>query len=124
MSLDFDLTGIENYETVCWVETEHGKRMNPLTEGIIFMTMSTGIGEITEKDVVEFWARARVWDTMLGVAPDACVTLDQVRAHIGLKTNVFPRESEAKWSQRIREYALRTLRDYKREAARATAPTA
>jgi hypothetical protein len=109
MSLDWNLTGIENHEELCFViadEDDHwrgikeGDRvLNPVTEGIIWLTMACDIGwGVTEENVEEFIARADLWqkvcDPMLyglneagDMAPRA-ITADEIRAHIGLRTNV------------------------------------
>lgn len=105
MSLNYDLSKIKDYETVCWIpDLEHPSRdkmMNPVTEQIIFSCLSTGIGEITEANWEEWWVREWIWNKAHGYAMH--LTPDNVKAHIGLTTNVFPKESQTKWNKKIIE---------------------
>lgn len=100
MSLDFKLTEIKDYETVCY----DGDQMNPKTEAIIWMTMFTKVGwGLTEDNIEEFIARATMYEKMRGavlqmpegdrLAPMP-LTREDMLAHVGLWTNVFgePRE--------------------------------
>lgn len=116
MSLDFDLRKIENHMKVCWIpiaEAGDTPRMfldviesdgeefflNPKTRAIIWRTMPVGIGVINERTIPEFWARNVVWLTLNNLDED--FTLDDLRQHSGLATNVFPEESRTKWVKRI-----------------------
>jgi hypothetical protein len=110
MSLNSDLTAIKNMDKLCYVpdpETpenerteEKGWKMNPITEALIWITMAVDMGEITEKNVDEFYWRLRFQEKFRnykiliaksikdknagrGFNP----TYKQIRAHIGLKTN-------------------------------------
>lgn len=96
MSLNFDLTKIKDTKSVCWTGTGDDARMNPITEVIIFGTMFVGIREITAHNAIVFHARLtefwgdegplRVWKD--GEDPvSRHVTLEEVQAHVGLKTN-------------------------------------
>jgi hypothetical protein len=73
--------------------------MNPLTpldgvtDTIIYMTIVVGMGEITEKNAAEFFARVELIQKLEGptmVGPDGpCnLTLDDIEKRIGLHTNV------------------------------------
>jgi hypothetical protein len=88
MALHWDLTACADYEALTTEENY------PLTEAMVFATMGTGIGTITEANWPEFYARVHV-------AGYFDVTPEQVRRYIGLKTNVFPVESRAKWLKRV-----------------------
>lgn len=140
MSLDFKLSDIADYETVCWIEDDQeGKRMNPVTEGLIFATMAIGIGEITKTNVEEFYGRLMVYERLRGAmlrVPnpvedaepafiDRPFTFDEVVAHIGLRTNVFPKEPMGRWTKRVMEDAIadeKRAREYRaRQAALVTA---
>lgn len=142
MSLNFDLSKVANYRTTCYETIEdtperlealvnaewayegddrtHAIRLNPVTSVLIFATMSVMMGSITEKNWQEFYARLYMRETALGaMMRDGAglpvkVTPEQVRAHIGLTTNVRV-ESAGKfngWLVRcLRLYALSTLRN-------------
>jgi hypothetical protein len=75
MSLNYDLTRVQNRDK----DTDKGWN---ITQSIIFATMSVGIGEITEENVHEFWMRYSIF------AANPYFTVEDVRNHIGLKTNV------------------------------------
>lgn len=67
MSLNWNLTGIKNYEHLCWREDGNGeKTMNPVTHSLIFATMAVDMGEITEKNWKEFWTRIFAWERIHG----------------------------------------------------------
>jgi hypothetical protein len=93
MSLSFHLDKITDYETRCWTDGDGGRRMNLVTEVLVFATMSTGINRITEKNADEFYARVdmlqRIYGAFLyrGDGSDKLLTPEDVQAHIGLATN-------------------------------------
>lgn len=95
MALHYDLTQITN-RAANYPPTKEG-RLNSMTEQLIFMTMSVGIGEITEKTAGEFFARTTVVAHLHDLDP---VSMRDVIGHIGLKTNVFPMETRAQWLKR------------------------
>lgn len=114
MSLDFRFDDIsddvKNRVDRCWIPDpsipdtaafKHDKSrmiVAPVTQGIIFTCMAVGIGHITDENADEFFARSVIWDTLHGQKP---FTIEEVRDHIGLRTNVFPNESRAQWVKRI-----------------------
>ncbi len=106
MSLNFDISKIaEN------VKHNRDGSISLVTRTMIFATMNTGIGEITEDNAAEFYARASTWESVFGAARgsqsgDIFITPQEVRDHIGLTTNVFPKESDTAWRKRLVDYAL------------------
>ena len=99
MSLDYKLTDIEDYEEKCWgCETRGEDYMNMKTEVLIFATMVIDLGEITEKNCIEFYTRMMMYSMINGCYDS--ITLEDVKAHIGLKTNV-PDKTKAKWNRRF-----------------------
>lgn len=128
MSLDWQVDKIADYKTVCWIPTgevdsegEPRKRLNPVTEALIWATISVGIGEITAANAQEFYARLSAYERVSGAllimpnddgtASDHLITPADILAHVGLVTNVFPKESDAKFREKLwrvgREYADR-----------------
>lgn len=95
MSLDFNLAKIENHATLCYQGEGDNTRMNPVTEVIIFGSMFVGLPVITADNAETFQTRLqRFWGEdgpLVWVDDDGLhkrhVTLDEVRAHVGLKTN-------------------------------------
>ena len=141
MSLNWDLTKIDGYETLCWMPDPSsdtadpngdGKVMNPVTHALIWSTISVGIGEITEANAQEFFTRLsmyeRVYGPMLTVYnaetdqhEPQFLTPGDVRAHIGLHTNVFPKVTDAAWLKNLmRNYKYDIQRAWERETAATT----
>jgi hypothetical protein len=160
MSLNFDVSAIENHETITTAYRNYRTGMNydassvvreekdgeitryflldvddgeeievariwhPVTEVIIWRCMAVGLGEITEENVEEFYLRSKIVDTLFGEAlimhgEKASLSLEQLRQHIGLTTNVG-NEKYNPWlkrqMERYREDLERNLR-YKKENA-------
>jgi hypothetical protein len=119
MALDYDFGGIaKETRTVvaAWDEPFNGIKkgdllINPVSKAIVFATMSVGIGEITEANYAEFYKRLRFYEALFGHVlsfgegplKGARITVQDIKDHIGLRTNVFPKESDAKWHKRIME---------------------
>ena len=102
MSLNFDYTEVEDapIKEEGLSEDEKQRRWNKL-EHIIFSCLGTGIGHIKdEAEAREWFNRYRVYSIHSGF--DDYVTLDDVEAYIGLRTNVS-RESRFKWDARMRK---------------------
>lgn len=87
MSLDYTLTKIKDYETVCWEVDEHPENagfegmfsrsrydkddgthmvMKYETHLLVFATMEVGIGQLTEASLQEFWVRLSIMERMFG----------------------------------------------------------
>lgn len=119
MSLNWDLTAIADNEKVCWIENTDGTvALNPVTNALIWASLMTNIGEITDKTAPEVYARAHMYEQVHGAwlsryqdgeRIERPFTKEDVRQHIGLKTNVWPMETRAKWLKRILD---RTLTEY------------
>lgn len=119
MALEWDVSAVEDRQVK--YPADEGGTINPVTYTLIMATMLVGIGEITGETAGEFYARLHTWevlhgsfvqaeDEVTGQRTDTPITPEQVRDHIGLRTNVFPMETRAKWlkrcvSSRLTEYA-------------------
>jgi len=90
MSLDWDLRGIEN-----WKEK---KESNPYLDGMIWTTMYIGMPTITEKNVLTFYARMKLYNDTVGEIwgrtkdengdfQTYFPTFEQTKDWIGLRTN-------------------------------------
>jgi hypothetical protein len=116
MSLNWDITNVQNKDEVCWIIASEdyptrgiskgSKVLNPVTESLIFASMATGIGTITEENASEVYARISFIEKVSGALmyrgegweglPN--ITPEEVQAHIGLSTNAsFKDETRAKW---------------------------
>jgi len=138
VSLNWEVTKIDNYEQLVWLtvadtvtdeeidqrcmqgesfrheEMDDGTKkywaLNPITNMLIWATLEIGIGDITEKNYHEFWMRMamcdgihgfRVIEIQDGETTRRSITLEEVRQHIGLRTNVFPKESTTKFYNKL-----------------------
>lgn len=124
MSLDYQLGGIKNWETVCRNED---KSLKSVTRNIIFSTMAVDIGHITEKNALEFFLRLQVSDALSQWPKAEPITLEQIRQHIGLRTNVSDKP-RASWFKRHfegaeREILYRERRDREEAAKKEVEPT-
>lgn len=108
MPLRFWLDKIEDHKNVCYIGSEDdpdGVHIQPLTRSLIFLTLNVGIGEITERNADEFYARLHIIERIQGASTrlggeEVYTTPQEVRAHIGLRTNV-PTETRARWAKRM-----------------------
>ena len=86
------------------------ERLSPLTNVLIWATMSVGMGSITEANYGEFWARINMMERLTGPFlskptdngkswEPRHITLEEVKAHTGLGTNVHL-ESWTSWTKR------------------------
>ena len=75
----------------------------PLTQKIYFVTMVTDLGQITDTNYGEFYARIKVYAAITG---DDDITLQDVKRRIGLTTNVS-NTTTAQFLKRMSEMAQR-----------------
>jgi len=107
MSLNFDLTKITDYKTLCYREVdekdEDGKplfQIRAVTERIVWGTMLVDVGNLKNRTECETFfdryceARAALNRTTLDL------TLEDVLAHEGLSTNVS-KTTDSKWLKRL-----------------------
>ncbi len=130
MALHWDISKIENYKEVCRLPPEKGEEvgdLTPVTESLIWATMEIEMGQITEANYVEFWMRLSALDALcegeVGRIYDPeksrggkkfrmrPITLEEVRNHIGLGTNVSTKKSSAEFYKKMLKKAQRVERD-------------
>lgn len=109
MALHYDLGEINDYKNLCYQDAGRDSegneltRIDPDTDSLIWATMAVGIGEITDRNYIEFWIRMNtlhmLWAGMRGDTVNV-MPLATVKAHIGLSTNVAY-ETSGKWFKRI-----------------------
>jgi len=122
MSLNYDLRKISDdaKDNFVWRqgnpefgENPEERYMTSEAQGIIFATMAIGMGEITAKNYGQFYYRYRVLSDSiepLDGGRECWLKLDMVRQMIGLSTNVFPMETDAKFHKRMMENYARRVR--------------
>lgn len=108
MALEWDLRAVQNRHENYPAE-ENGS-LNRVTETMIFATMAVGIGDLSDENAPEFFARVHLWELAFGsflkaydggdAIVDRPLTPEDVRGHIGLRTNVFY-ETPGKWNARF-----------------------
>jgi len=120
MGLQVERTDKDGNVTIEKREGEMEETMNPITQVLIFTTISTGISDITEKNVDEYYIRLQMYDQANGAGllidsegKGRGLTYQEVKDHVGLKTNASPL-TKAQYAKRIseslRRHAVDTLR--------------
>jgi len=94
MALHFDFTAVPNHETVC---LKPDGEIQQVTDMLIWLTLALDLNGITAANVEKFLLRLRMYEVVTGSTK---LTEEQVRAHIGLKTNVS-NETDAKFAKKI-----------------------
>ncbi|MFI0265589.1 hypothetical protein [Streptomyces luteogriseus] len=105
MGLNYELAKIKDFEKTCFVGEGNDAPMSPVTESLIFSTITAGTPEITEKNYEEFYIRLTMLEVLYGPpmrsqSGDVSFTLEDVRRHIGLRTNATP-FSKAKFNNEV-----------------------
>lgn len=91
MSLDYNLGDITNFKKVCLTPKKHVK---PKTEAIIWVTMLIEMGTISEHNYKEFYRRVHFYQ-LLFEERSSEITLEDIKAHVGLRTNVINKSNAA-----------------------------
>lgn len=138
MSLDWNIDSINNWDNSCYVsvapeedfydrinvkrsrswyfdkdKTDIKKCMNPITDALIYMTMTIDLGSITEDNIAEWQFRIWLienlegealtvsrWDGNNGAWKDCKITKYDLRTHVGLSTNVS-NLSRSAWIKKV-----------------------
>jgi len=121
MSLNWNVSNIADSNAVCFHHFEEDgepqRELKQSTNQLIFLTMVVGMGRITEGNHKEFFKRVALFERLHGSVQivmgdkgfvDAPYTLEDIRQHIGLTTNVSE-EKPAAWRKRIIESWERDL---------------
>ena len=91
MSLDWEITNIKNWEEIAMNQEVEGD----ITEQIVWSSLITKLGNITEDNWTEWYARYHLWNRVHDF--DNNLEAKDFHRRIGLTTNVFPAESRSKW---------------------------
>jgi hypothetical protein len=107
--------------------------MNPVTNALIWATLGVGIGKLTEDNLAEFAFRMKVTDGLYGKPLQEkqedgswkarSFTLDELKAHVGLSTNVSF-EKRVSWITRLGNAQVRDIEYALKEKAKAAAKAA
>ena len=123
MSLSWDITNINLPKEQTWIKNEKGEEvLNGLTEIIIFTTIFVGMSSITEKNYKGFHKRIKEFEVATGMKgllleqrkgtegkerEERMPTLEEIRLHIGLKTNAGE-QTMRKWHSNIKRIVTET----------------
>lgn len=99
MALNYDITAIDQ-DVRSYVGEDGDRYMTPVTETLIWSCLSVKLGEITEKNWREFYARLQTWNLVVCHEPSS-ITPQDVKNHIGLKTNVYPDLTRTQWYKQV-----------------------
>lgn len=91
MSLNFSLTKIKNWQTLCY-KSDNAEDLTGTTQTIIFMALGIGVPDITVKTLDRFWHRTFILEHAFGAwrsTPEGVVyfTRDEIAQYTGLQTN-------------------------------------
>lgn len=111
MSLNWDVSAVQS-DAKFVTNADGTKVLSPVTNALIWLTMIVGMGSITVKNARDFYARVKLYESLFGsyltkreheigaTWVERPLTAEDVRAHIGLRTNVSM-ESDTAWRKRI-----------------------
>lgn len=116
MPLQLDYLKIANWQDVCLVDDpKSGKRVeHPWNFTMGIFLMHTGIQTITRKNAAEFYMRAKLIEACFGSlftngdGTPRYITTDDVKAYIGLSSNVST-YSSAQFFAHLRKDVIRNL---------------
>tara|TARA_R100001594_G_scaffold87967_1_gene122293 strand:+ start:861 stop:1238 length:378 start_codon:yes stop_codon:yes gene_type:complete len=104
MSLTVDVRKIKNFQETCYTEDDDGLRYTGIVQSLAFLMIPLGVNPITEKNYKEFYTRLLMYAAIqrnLGTREQLeKITLSDIKAHIGLETNVSP-ETPRKWEKKL-----------------------
>lgn len=113
MALTWDISNVAD-----WKELSDSDFECVITDVIIWGCISTGIGEITEKNWEEWFVRFAWNEQSTGRAwiqdsdgNSVFMKPEWVKRRIGLKTNVFPEMTRAKWIRKELDAEKRKIQD-------------
>ena len=128
MALTWNVSAVVNCDEVCFTEVDGKRTIRATTETLIWSTMIVGLNSITEKTAMEFYTRISLYERIFGalrsvweegkdIPTSKPITLEEVRAHIGLGTNAN-NETNAAWQRRmITNYRADVQRQFRKELA-------
>lgn len=108
MSLKWDVEDVKDNEDL-FTEGPHGRELKSIPNTLVWMTMAIDIGEVTENNFEEVWARLLIVfeQDIYSIRDDdgnqRAFTKDEVKRHIGLWTNVPYRCWDRWFHEKIRK---------------------
>ena len=91
MALNWDVTGVENWEELFKSKNEEDSQMTKIYERVLMFSLTIGVRNITDKNWKKFFHRVYMWERLKGAnyyGREAVYIKDtDVKRMIGLKTN-------------------------------------
>jgi len=110
MSLNWNLSEVTDYETVCFYGEGNDQQMRVSTDRLIWGAMSVGMNKITKENYREFASRMSQLNVARGWPANQSEILDSAKAHIGLWTNASSM-SESEFDKLLKKEALRSEKE-------------
>jgi hypothetical protein len=125
MSLNFSFTEIEDYKERCYIPNEDGTfSYTARAEALVWLMLTIGMRQITEANSLEVYLRIHAEEMAYGprrydyklhenedqkvhTRTDVYYTLEDVRAFIGLSTNVSEEPAGKWWPRFFKQYKER-----------------
>lgn len=135
MALHWSVENVADHDNVCFLKApaddpsrdiKKGDQIwNPVTTSLVWATIAVDLGEITEKNAAEFYARLAFVEKHDGPfltrgGEPRPITPQDVRAHIGLTANVS-NKTRSQWMKRFLRDLDRHMDRYDRELEKAAA---
>lgn len=100
MSLNYDATAVAD-----WQEIKDNQTDFDIFKTVCFLTMNTGINEITLESSAEFWVRVKLIEETRGKMlmdkwGQSLLTLHAIRRFVGLKTNAS-KINRSQWQKQM-----------------------
>jgi hypothetical protein len=108
MALNWNIEKCKDYKSLT-TDKEY-----PITDSLIWGTLMVGIGDITEKNFKEFYARFNLMQRLTGAfltrnGKPYYITLEDIQRRIGLSTNVSDVTRNAFIKQKVGRYFEETV---------------
>jgi len=113
MSLNWDITAVQNTKELCWFSSEEESEkveLHPVTHTLIWATMLIGFNKITGKNYKDFYRRLIEFEIIVGYGmldyfvdgkrESRMPFLQEVQNHIGLLTNATVMDNR-KWTKNL-----------------------
>ena len=104
MSLNYELSHIKDYKTICHLDGETKR----ITTAIIFSGLSTDVGALNKKTLPIAWSRYVIWCRINEF--DLEFSYKDMENHLGLYTNVVFIKSDNTWMKRVVGNKLQRIR--------------
>ena len=115
MTFKIDTRNVANHKQVCYKKkTKDGYPYADATYYLAWGSMAIGIGEITKKNYTEVYSRHKFVQQICSLSRPFNLTLRDVYAHIGLKTNVGNTPMRKWFSKKFKQQEQLDIKEFKK----------